>query len=142
MNYDQARQRDKDKLWDYTSMNDGVIRPLGYCAGWRPLDPTDWLYVLHKPYWDRLEQFKDKFHDDGHATDVEACDCYRGYLLDHRLDFISMKPHEKCQVCGVYTGGWAQIDGWSKFCLCAEHQTRAVVESLWPAGQSTSSVHS
>ena len=142
MNYDEARQREDDKRWDMTSMNDGRIHPIGYCHAWNPPKPGDWLYDLHKPEWDKMEQFKDKYHTDGHATAIEASDCYREYLLDNRLQFATIGHYNPCEVCGTLTNQMSQIDGWPQHLLCPEHANREEVEKLWPKGELYQSIHS
>src|SRR5260221_6767726 len=143
MNYDEPRQRESDRRWDYTSMNDRVIHPIGYCHAYNPPSPDDWLYQTSKDYWDDLAQHKDKFHIDGHATPEEASDCYRQYLLDNRLDFNRrMDVYRPCQIYCALTNLHVYVDGWSKAILCVQHQNRESVEALWPAGVVIQSMHS
>lgn len=141
MNYDQPRQR-KDGRYDMTSMNDGVIIPIGYCRRWNPPLPGDWVYDMDPSFWQKVEQFKDKHHTDGHASEVEASDCYREYLLDQRLSFVTVGDYNPCQICGTLTNRMSQVDGWIQHRLCPEHTNRETVEQLWPKGQVYQSIHS
>lgn len=78
MNYDKARQRVSDQTdvggpWDWTTVNDGRIRPTGYCAGW----PGNWPSgVPRVPGWDAWlaneEPLREKYHDNGHPTEEDA----------------------------------------------------------------------
>lgn len=123
-------------------MNDGIIHPIGYCSGWNSPKPGDWLYDLHRDYWDNAKTFEAKYHTDGHATEVEASDCYREYILDQQTHFVQVHPFDACVVCGKLTDGAAQVEGWIRWILCLEHQNRETIEKLWPAGEIITSIHS
>lgn len=107
MNYDQPRQL-KNGGWHYTSMNDGRIMPIGYCA-------TD-----HR--------------DRPHATEDEARRCYRDYELNERLRLDGMISHwEKCAwpECETLTNRQVSIDGWPRWLLCDEHRTKECCAELY-----------
>jgi len=88
MNYYQPRQRKADGRRDYTAMNDGMVRPVGYCHAYHPI-PDEIPYMtpeMVRRENDREAAFAHKYHDDGHATEAEARACYKEYLLDHKLE--------------------------------------------------------
>jgi len=143
MNHYLPRQRVTDSRWDYVLENRRTgVRPLGYCAGYRELDPAapgmvltpaqvEQVNALHRP-------LRAKFHDDGHATAAEACACYRRYLLDttpprFHPDRPDATTQHKCVKCGTWCSGGAYVGREDLGPLCAEHRTLAVVEELYPA---------
>ena len=112
MNYYAPRQKQIDKLWHYTCMNDGQIWPVGYCA-----DSCS-----------------------GHVTEKEAREHYKRYLLEKRIEFSKHENQQRrCKECNVYTEGYVSIDGWPKFDLCEQHQTKEIVEKFLTVGTSMSS---
>lgn len=125
MNYYKPRQRESLK-WDYTCMNDGRVWAVGYCAGNYDHTPDE------APY-----------HDDGHDTVEEACECYKRYQLDNHLDLDGQMQGQKrkCAVegCEEWTQGIVTIEGWQRFVLCDEHRTRETVEKLYSVGETWSS---
>jgi hypothetical protein len=144
MNYDQARQREGTKKWDYTRRNDDHIYPLGYCGrySWaEPYDPTK-HYWIDKDHYERLKAegdlFKDKYHTTGHDTPEEACECYKEYLLDSSLDLNreTADTQHKCEKCGAWTTKMAMVDRWSLYHLCDEHRNRETVAELFSVGTS------
>lgn len=146
--YLQALQKESTKRWDFTSSTGSSgAYPLGYCAGWKEPPADDEALELDsrlgsgfsKRLAEDIEKkrpFKDKYHTDGHATEAEACACYREYELDQELEFKDL-PREKadtlyrCQGpdCEEFTAG-AGILGHRVFRLCPAHQNRATVELL------------
>lgn len=114
MNYYDARQRESDKKWDYTKMNDGKVWPVGYCGE----------------------------SGGGHHDDADSArECYTKYLLDKRmrLDLQSADAQHRCEICGEFTQGHAEVDH-RTFTLCDAHRTREHVAALFgTVGQSTSS---
>src|SRR5688572_23248514 len=102
MNYYAARQRLKDQRWDYT-LND---RPYGYCREY--VDPDQYPESIREYMTENEVQktraFQHKYHRDGHATEQEACDCYKEYMLDHhlQLDREDCNSQHKCQKCGEW----------------------------------------
>lgn len=117
MNYYKASQRNKDKRWDYTK--NGM--PIGYCKEYCELDSN-------------IESFcatKHKHHTEGHETKEEACECYKEYLLDHRLilDRKMSNQQLKCEICKEWTNGFAEIDC-NIFTLCPKHNNRKSVEEI------------
>ena len=143
MNSYDARQRKDDDRWDYTCQNDGHTHPVGYCAGW-PGDRRGTTPIFSDEAWsyflEKLKPFKEHYHTDGHATAEEACECYRRYLLDNRLEFRAHGvAHYPCRVCGALTNCHAEVD-FQMFHLCDEHRNKEEVEKLFPkVGQSWSS---
>jgi hypothetical protein len=117
VNYYGARElRDADGKgigrYHYTCRNDNRIWPVGYC-------------VEHE----------------GHATEQEAQDCYKRYLLDHRLnlDMTMNDTQRKCCICGEWTQKAAEIDNGQIWDLCDAHRNRETVEKLFSVGESISS---
>lgn len=141
MNYYAARQREKDKRWDYTVMNDHVVHPVGYCRPYRDLegDPIVGLTVTPE-YLIKVRAFANKHHSEGHATPEEAQACYREYLLDQHLELHRkhLDAQFKCLVCGTYTEEYAEIDHVT-YVLCGVHNNRAEVEKLFTVTESISS---
>lgn len=139
MNYFAARQRESGKRWDYTCKNDSRIWPVGYCAGWREPKPEHWGSQAEIDRWlERTAPHRHKFHEDGHETDEQACECYKQYLLDFELhlDEENLNMQRKCAVCGAWTSKFARVSMriWD---LCDEHRTREHVEVLHgPVGMS------
>ena len=127
MNYYEAKQR-TDGRWDYTRNNHGV----GYCREYCEID----LGVVHisESEQEEYRATADKHHTDGHETEEEARECYREYLLDHRLMLNRKMENEqrKCQVCEEWTQGFAEIDQ-RLFTLCDQHNNREAVETLFEA---------
>lgn len=139
MNYYQARKRETDGRWDFTCRNDDQIWPVGYCRAYRPFTGNElWMVggAEHAAYENAKEEpFKDKYHEDGHATADEAADCYRLYVLDHRIRLNEEAADEqrKCEVCGEWTTLRASVDHGAGWPLCVLHNNREEVEKLYPA---------
>lgn len=151
MNHDGPRER-TDGTWGYTTNNSHFTIGIGYC---RPLEEfsettieclwggdRDRYGAYMTPY--REAAAAGKFHDGGHASAGEACDCYKQYLLDFHLKFfpeVSDPKHlDKCQVdgCEVFTSGHGECgigfsDHWH---LCADHRNRQAVEPMIKVGES------
>jgi hypothetical protein len=105
MNYDQPRQLANGTGWHYTSMNDGRIHSVGYCAG-------------HDP----------------HPTENEARRCYRDYELNERLMLDgTLGDWNPCEYpeCETLTNRDARIGGWAGWRLCDEHRTRACCAEMY-----------
>lgn len=106
MNYDQPRQLETGG-WHFTSMNDGRVWPVGYCADHR---------------------------DAPHATEEEARACYAKYLLEQRTrldgELGSYNPCEAPSGCRTLTNRCVLISGWARWRLCDEHRTAEVVAEL------------
>jgi hypothetical protein len=125
MNYYDAKQRKEDGRWDYTC-ND---HPTGYCRAYK--EPN----LEKEPYWSEHEiaKYKDnkeKYHSNGHATEEEARECYRQWILDNELRFWEANDTQrKCKVCGAWTSNVAEVDC-KIFTLCDEHNNRKTVEQL------------
>jgi hypothetical protein len=143
MNHYKARQREIDQRWDYTSGNPREgIHPVGYCHRYRPfsVERCAWMTAEMCEQENAKEApFVAKYHTDGHATEEEACECYRTYLLDQRLRLWDPPPDpdtlNKCVVCGVYTAGMAELQ-MQHWWLCDEHRNRVEIEKLVPHGKS------
>jgi hypothetical protein len=131
MNHLAARQRESNKRWDYTCKRDGMVWPIGYCAGWREPQPGLLTPEQASQWLAQSLPHKDKFHTDGHDTEAEACECYKRYLLDFdlRLCGEAINMQRKCAVCSTWTSKYAQL-GYQTWFLCEEHRTRDQVEKL------------
>ena len=146
MNYYDARQRQTDKRWDYTCQNDGRVWPVGYCAGYHePKD--DGIVRWREDERQRVIANKDKYHRDGHATDEEARECYRLYLLDNDVQEMTFaEAQHPCVApvgeskCNVWTQKALEIRHGGHYPLCDEHRNRETLEKLFEApGQIMSS---
>jgi hypothetical protein len=72
-------------------------------------------------------------HEEGHATKEEASECYKEYLLDHKLRFSKMSnQQQRCAVCKEYTEGYAEMDT-SLIVLCDKHRNREEVAKIYKA---------
>lgn len=80
---------------------------------------------------------KANYHDDGHATADEACECYKRYELDTALRFSTEQSTKRqCEVCKEWTQSHATVGGYTVFVLCEAHANRAEVEKLFSVGES------
>lgn len=139
MNYYEARKRESDGRWDYTSANKRTgTHPVGYCRAFPTFNDEQINMVFHgsrdahDAYIAKLEPFRDKYHTDGHETEAEARACYRNYLLDQKLTFYEMKDTQKrCEVCGEWTTWHADVDMWT-MPVCELHKNRDSVEVIYP----------
>lgn len=148
MNWYAARQR-KDQRWDYTCQNSSGVFPMGYCAGWRETTTED---IAARPELaavadhiladqEKRRPHRAKYHTDGHASEEEACACWKRYQLDNelRLHDPPKDPdtlHRCAADCGIFTAGLAEVgEHWHRH-LCDEHRTREVVERLFLATRS------
>lgn len=116
MNYAQARQRESDKRWDWTTMNDGRV--------WRSAPCTD--------------------HDDGHATAEEAeRHFWESEVSDGwRVEQMAGTQRE-CAICGAWTQDLVRLhDGYTSFVLCPDHQDRASIETVHPFSTGRQLMHS
>src|SRR6266568_2611758 len=106
MNYDEPRKLSDGGGWHFTSMNDGRVRPVGYCA-------------THGP----------------HATEDEARRCYRDYQLNEQLQLDGTVGHwNPCEQtgCETLTNRQARINPWgSSWLLCDEHRTKETCAALY-----------
>lgn len=105
MNYYQAREIIKDGKstgkYHYTYMNDGVVRPAGYCRDECP----------------------------GHSTKEKAEEHYRKYMVDTAA-ITSFEQYSKCVECEKLTntafcygpGKMSTVD------LCEKHLTREILD--------------
>jgi hypothetical protein len=77
-----------------------------------------------------------------HATEQEARECYRRYLLDTRLtlDREGTSAH-KCLVCGEWTPKFATVGYMYTYPLCDAHRTREEVERRFPVPDQSVSSH-
>lgn len=137
MNHLTALQR-TDGRWDYTRNR----RPVGYCQSYHPLDESGIISPeMAKSENERMKPFEGKFHDTGHATKEEACDCYKEFLLDTHAYFPAKEPESasqqfKCQICGAWTACMAQVGPYRIFQVCPAHCTREHVATLLTVGES------
>lgn len=139
MNHLCSMQRRDNGRFDYTY--NGVA--YGYCRPYEPI-PEDGRIMpaeVAQRENEKMKPFIGNFHDDGHATAEEACECYKRYLLDTRLHLVAEEPvnassQHKCEVCGKFTACNATVGPYRLFTLCLEHQTREQVEKLLKVGES------
>ena len=131
MNYYKSRQRASDGRWDFSCRNNDHIYPVGYCSPYHEPDPKEWY--LTENSIKKYQAERDKHHVNGHATEEEACECYRQYLLDTTLylDGHSNDTQHKCKICDTWTNRYAQVDGTYMYHLCDCHRTRAIIETLF-----------
>lgn len=128
MNYYEPKQRKTDGRWVYTRNN----YPVGYCCEYKEIDPK--LIPISEAEQESYRVTAHKHHADGHETEKEACECYKKYLLDHRLSLNRKMSNqqEKCKICGEWTQGFAEIDC-QLFVLCGKHNNIESVETLYKA---------
>lgn len=134
MNYRQALKRQADGRWDYTSTNNGRSHAIGYCAGPPNMASFERLGI-HVPESDRQkwEEHAAKFHTDGHATEEEACECYRQYILDQRCrETHHPDEQRKCEICATWTDGGFIVGGYHIHELCQEHRNRESLDKVFP----------
>jgi len=130
------KQRLSDQRFDMCSSNTSGSRcyPIGYCHGRRELKPDEFVpaEIADRENAKTLP-FASKFHTNGHATAEEAAACYDEFQLDLELTFReSQNEQHKCQVCGAWTQGVADL-GRSisrRFYVCADHSTRGAIAAL------------
>lgn len=139
MNHLCARQRKADGRWDYTY--NGV--PWGYCREYQPLAEDGRIISaeMARHENEKMDPLKVHFHTDGHATEQEACDCYKRYMLDTALRLQPTEPENasqqnRCRVCNKFTACHAGVGPYFLVTLCPEHQTREHVESVFTVGES------
>lgn len=126
MNYDQPRQREHDKRWDYTSLNRRTgTHAIGYC---RALTNPD----LYDP------EHHSKFHTDGHATAEEARACYRRFNLDNHVSKREATSAHKCLECGEWTPKFVEVGSYmgQMIILCDDHQTPELIDKHYKQGDS------
>lgn len=128
MNYYDAKQRLSDGRWDYTCNN----RPTGYCRPYEEIDPQ--IIPVSESQLEEYRATAHKHHSHGHATEQEARECYREYLLDHSLSLGRKMSNQqlKCKSCGEWTQGFAEINN-EIIVLCDQHNNRPTVETLFEA---------
>jgi len=100
MSYSEPRQLQNEK-WHFTT-NDGVIRPIGYCA-------------------DGCK---------GHDTPEEAREHYRDYILDKARFGVEMRQTLKCRECGEDTYLAVITLPRTIVSLCGDHHTRECLRPL------------
>lgn len=138
MNYDQARQKQSDGKWHYTSRNGNHVHAIGYCSP-RKLCP-DCPAAL--PRADCKTCGGRGLIDcenpcPGHDTAEEAEEHYRQYLLDnatYRGGGDDPDTLHRCEAegCTAHTAGSAQV-GWGVpryYHLCDAHRNRETLDKL------------
>ena len=131
MNYYAAREsRHPDtgasKGWHYTVMNDGRIRPIGYCAGYPNFEK--WIKDgimperLIQREMEKSEPHKGRYHTEFHMTKEGAEECYQDYLIDHTFR-VSTVELPKCKHCGCVTDQVVYLDQWEVGSFCEAHQS-------------------
>ena len=136
MNYQGPKQRESDRRWDYCNSNKRTgTFAIGYCRAWIQLSSENTRFLspvqCEEENW-RLEPWLSKFHSTGHATEEEACACYKEYLLDHEFQVRKYEDRQhKCRICDKWTQTGVEV-GYVFFAnLCSEHATRAEVSKLF-----------
>ena len=131
MNYYQARQRQIDQRWDFTSMNDEVVHPVGYCHAYRKFVPERCLWIPEDFRVEYAEHenakqapFRNKYHDVGHTTKEEAERCWYEYGLDQLRSSTSLDAQHLCAICGAWTQRALSSRHGDAINLCAEHANR------------------
>jgi hypothetical protein len=137
MRYLGARQRKSDNKWDYTTMYDKQVYPIGYCHEWTPygypLFQSGRAEMLNR----QEAPFIENYHTDGHGSKEEACECYKKYLLDHSFRISTdSSTKQKCQVCNEWTQTRLEIGSYRQWVLCEKHANREEVEKLFSVGES------
>lgn len=122
MNYDQARERMGEDgkgtgLWDWTSKNDGVIRPAGPCGG-----------------------------GCDHHTREEAERHFYDYSLARVREFTLQGQQLECNVCGDWTAKGLDTPGLNLYSframLCDKHRNREELQKLFPFKPVIALIHS
>jgi len=147
MRHEAPRQKN-DGTWGYTTATRNDCYAIGYC---RPFEEWSEQSIAHVFGGDQEEYeryiapyraVKEKFHDGGHNTAEEACECYKQYLLDFdvrfRDDVEDANALYKCAHpdCKEYTSGSAEITGSMRhWVLCASHRNIDVVKSMLTVGE-------
>jgi hypothetical protein len=147
MNFHKARERHDAEgkptgVWDYTCYNDNqkATWPEGYCHKWRPLQDTNIGREWTEHEIMEHARHKEKYHEVGHRTALDAVNCHREYELD-RLRFwgedrLTHKPDSlhrcKAEGCEKYCASFADIPGSQTWTLCEDHLNRETVEKLFP----------
>jgi hypothetical protein len=124
MNYDEARQRQSDGRWDWTTMNDGAIRRKGRCRD----------------------------HEDGHATRLEAVECYWDYCFDRLREVSIIDTQRRCAAegCREWTSRGVEAPGLGSLIpmtlLCEAHRAaetlRSVLLGIHPPSEHAQVIHS
>lgn len=139
MNHLAARQRDKDKRWDYTcKTSHGLIYPIGYCMPYNIIDPDKEgsTLIASEEYKQKVRDNKDLYHSDGHETEEEAQQCYKNYLLDEaRYNSHMIDQMLRCEICREFTDLVVHVDN-RTFILCEEHNNREGLNSVLNVGES------
>jgi hypothetical protein len=138
MNYLGPRQRQEDMRWDYTCANRRTgTYGVGYCRAWKPFEPASYMTAeMCENENKKFEPFLSKFHTTGHATQDEACACYKDYLLDHEMWLGTMSGQQRqCQVCQTWTQTFVEVGTAHLFVLCEQHSGRDEVVKLFEVGE-------
>lgn len=145
MNHYNASQRKVDGRYDYTIRNDGLVSPIGYCAGKPSLTKEDYIRSFGEAggrMFDSLmmeyENHKTQYHSDGHSTDIEACNCYRRYELDHVKYRIDLSEWHGCDYPGCSSSTKLAVSmgpgHMVMYTLCEAHHKRECLEELYLPG--------
>lgn len=142
MNYYEPLQRQDTKRWDYTQSRDGRTWPIGYCRGWREESEDELVARLgdhmgRRAYeaQERRRAERERYHEDGHETRAEACDCYKQFVLDHYVNYefgTSENTQHKCEFegCEEWTQRAVMINHFTHH-LCDAHANRESLEKLY-----------
>lgn len=130
MKHYQPRQRLSDGRWDYCCED----MPTGYCCPF--FDWRETPALAHMDFSDEDPKVvamianRDKHHTNGHETSEEACECYRQYLLDHRVHELTADEARACEECGEWTDHLVEIVNFQIMHLCEKHSSREFVEKF------------
>ena len=73
----------------------------------------------------------------GHATEEEACEHYKQYLLDKRMRPGTLSNQMlRCRECKEFTDGVVHIGAYQMFILCPAHQGKETVAKHLRIGES------
>lgn len=115
--------------------SEGDIYPVGYCGPWIELTEADLAHMgISEAQYARMRSQRDQYHAEGHATQEEACACYKRWCRDQVQYHIETSgPARPCRICGALTQQEATLGAlclaWP---LCPAHCTPEAVEVLLP----------
>lgn len=133
--YFAAKQREGDKRWDYTCSQDDQSWAVGYCAGWDEesnVDDPD-LVDLIEEHLKKLRPFQARYHTKGHETKAEALDCYRDYLINHKVLWLTdegVKRRCDANECDNWTHNYAKANG-RVLKLCDKHRNKETLREVF-----------
>lgn len=142
----------RDGRWDYVCTNSAGTFAIGYCFnGEKPFYSLTWdeladvvkdLYGNDPARWEE-EKAKHaprlaNYHNTGHATAEEACECYRRYdVLEHSHRHDDEDAQKKCAICGEWTMHRVTVGTTlcAEYAICAKCDTEDNVLGLHLTGK-------